>query len=323
MEALLRKFSWHFSNYQIVVLSFAILIFSGALLLMLPWASANGESLSFINALFTATSAVCVTGLVVVDTGRYFTIFGQLIIIVLIQLGAIGVMTGATMTIVALGRRVNLKQRLLMQESLNQEGLSGMVRLTQIIIKYTFLIEFLAGIILAIRFYQDFGWKGIYFGFWHAISAFCNAGFDLFGGYSSLVAYSNDIVVNLTIAGLIILGGLGFTVMIDVVEKKSWHRLLVHTKVVVFTTSLLILVGSCGIYILEKDNVDTLGSLSLQGKILASFFQAVSPRTAGFNTIDLTALNSSTLFLIISLMFIGGSPASTAGGSRRQLFMCY
>ena len=140
LEALLRKFSWHFSNYQIVVLSFAILIFTGALLLMLPWASTNGESLSFLNALFTATSAVCVTGLVVVDTGTHFTIFGQMVIIILIQLGAIGVMTGATMTIVALGRRVNLKQRLLMQESLNQDGLSGMVRLTQIIIKYTFLI---------------------------------------------------------------------------------------------------------------------------------------------------------------------------------------
>lgn len=320
LEALLRKFSWHFSNYQIVVLSFAILIFTGTLLLMLPWASTNGESLSFLNALFTATSAVCVTGLVVVDTGTHFTIFGQMVIIILIQLGAIGVMTGATMTIVALGRRVNLKQRLLMQESLNQEGLSGMVRLTQIIIKYTFLIEFLAGIILALRFYQDYGLKGIYFGFWHAISAFCNAGFDLLGGYSSLTSYSGDIIINLTIASLIILGGLGFTVMVDVVEKKNWQRLLVHTKVVIFTTGLLIIVGSVGIYILEKDNVDTLGGLSLQAKLLASFFQAVSPRTAGFNTIDLTALNSSTIFLIISLMFVGGSPASTAGGIKTTTF---
>ena len=320
LEALLRKFSWHFSNYQIVVLSFAILIFTGALLLMLPWASTNDESLSFLNALFTATSAVCVTGLVVVDTGTHFTIFGQMVIIILIQLGAIGVMTGATMTIVALGRRVNLKQRLLMQESLNQDGLSGMVRLTQIIIKYTFLIEFLAGIILALRFYQDYGLKGIYFGFWHAISAFCNAGFDLLGGYSSLTSYSGDIIINLTIASLIILGGLGFTVMVDVVEKKNWQRLLVHTKVVIFTTVLLIIVGSVGIYILEKDNVDTLGGLSLQAKLLASFFQAVSPRTAGFNTIDLTALNSSTIFLIISLMFVGGSPASTAGGIKTTTF---
>lgn len=307
-------FSLRFSNQQILASSFAGAIIIGALLLMLPISSARGESMSFIDALFTATSAVCVTGLVVVDTGRYFSLFGQLVVIALIQIGGIGIMTGATLIYMAMGRRVDLKQRLVMQESFSHSGTGGTLKLVTSIIKYTLLIEFVGGCLLAIRFYQDFGLKGIYFGFWHSVSAFCNAGFDLMGGFRSLTGYVSDPTISLVISALIVLGGLGFSVMTDVVNAKSFHRLTFNSKIVISMTILLIVFGAVLIYALEKSNLATLGALDFQGKVLASIFQSITPRTAGFNTLDLTALNSSTIFLMIFLMFIGGSPSSTAGG---------
>lgn len=306
--------SLRFSNQQILASSFAIAAIIGALLLMLPISSAHGQSLSFIDALFTATSAVCVTGLIVVDTGRYFSLFGQLVIISLIQIGGIGIMTGATLIYIAMGKRVDLKQRLVMQESFSHYGTGGTLRLVKTIIKYTLLIEFVGGCILALRFYQDFGLKGIYFGFWHSISAFCNAGFDLMGGFRSLTGYVSDPTVNIVICSLIVFGGLGFSVMMDVVNVKNFKNLSFNSKIVVSMTLFLIIFGTVLIYALEKNNLSTLGALDNQGKILASLFQSVTPRTAGFNTLDLTALNSSTIFLMIFLMFVGGSPASTAGG---------
>ena len=314
MDFFTKFFSVRFSNHQILASSFAMAIFIGALLLMLPISSAHGQSLSFIDALFTATSAVCVTGLVVVDTGRYFSLFGQLVIISLIQIGGIGIMTGATLIYMALGKRIDLKQRLVMQDSFSSAGTGGTLRLVKGIIKYTLLIEFIGGCILAVRFYQDFGLKGIYFGFWHAISAFCNAGFDLLGGFRSLTQYVNDPTVNIVICSLIVTGGLGFAVMMDIVKSKNFKDLSFNSKIVVSTTILLIVFGALVIYLLEKNNLSTLGALNTQGKILASLFQSVTPRTAGFNTVDLSALNSSTIFLMIFLMFIGGSPSSTAGG---------
>jgi trk system potassium uptake protein TrkH len=305
---------WKLTPYQILALGFAGLIVAGALLLMTPMASATGQSLSFIDALFTATSAVCVTGLVVVDTGTYFSIFGQMVIIVLIQAGALGIMTMATLMALIMRRKIQLRERLIMQEALNHMTVSGVVRLTQYIIFATFLLEFIGGTILAIHWYSDLGSTGIYYGYWHAISSFCNAGFDLFGNFSSLTRYVDDITVNLTVTSLIILGGLGFTVIFDVYNNRRWNKLSLHTKLVLSTTLVLLVFGTVVIFLLEMNNPNTLGELSWKGKILASYFQSVSPRTAGYNTVDIGKMQDATLFFTIILMFIGASPASTGGG---------
>ena len=208
----------HFSPSQLIALTFAGLILAGALLLMLPFSSAEGSSLSFVDALFTATSASCVTGLIVVDTGTYFSTFGQLVIIALIQLGGLGLVLFATLFSVLLRKKIDLQSRLNIQASLNQDELDGVVRMSLRIAKYTAVIEGFFGTVLALRFWPQYGIRGIYYGYWHAVSAFCNAGFDLFGHYQSLTAYVGDPVVNLSICFLIILGGLGFAVMRDVVK---------------------------------------------------------------------------------------------------------
>ncbi|MBP2626089.1 MAG: potassium uptake protein, TrkH family [Firmicutes bacterium] len=305
---------WKLTPYQILVLGFAGLILCGALLLMMPMASVAGQSLSFIDALFTSTSAVCVTGLIVVDTGTYFSLFGQLVIILLIQAGGLGIMTMATLMALVMRRKIQLRERLIMQEALNQLTVSGIVRLTQYIILITLLIEFIGGTILAIRWYSELGIQGIYFGYWHAVSSFCNAGFDLFGNFSSLTRYVEDIIVNLTITSLIILGGIGFSVMFDVWDNRQWRKLRLHTKLVLTTTSTLLVFGTLVILLLEMNNPNTLGPLTWQGKFLASYFQSVTPRTAGYNTVDIGKLQDATVFFMVILMFIGASPASTGGG---------
>ena len=309
---------WRLTPYQVLALGFAGLVLLGALLLTLPVASQSGQGTPFIDALFTATSAVCVTGLVVVDTGTHYSSFGHTVIILLIQVGGLGIMAISTLFALLIGKKIRLKERLLMQEALNQLSVSGVVRLTIYIIRVTLLIEFIGGTILALRWYPEMGPKGIYYGYWHAISAFCNAGFDLFGAvhgpFSGITAYVDDIVVNLTIAGLIILGGIGFAVMHDVWESSSFLRLSLHSKIVLITTATLIFAGAGLIYLFEHANPDTLKPLSLQGKILGSFFQSVTPRTAGYNTLDISKLYDGTLFLLIILMFVGASPASTGGG---------
>ena len=309
---------WRLTPYQVLALGFAGLVLLGALLLTLPVASQSGQGTPFIDALFTATSAVCVTGLVVVDTGTHYSSFGHTVIILLIQVGGLGIMAISTLFALLIGKKIRLKERLLMQEALNQLSVSGVVRLTIYIIRVTLLIEFIGGTILALRWYPEMGPKGIYYGYWHAISAFCNAGFDLFGAvhgpFSGITAYVDDIVVNLTIAGLIILGGIGFAVMHDVWESSSFLRLSLHSKIVLITTATLIFAGAGLIYLFEHANPDTLKPLSLQGKILGSFFQSVTPRTAGYNTLDISKLYDGTLFLLIIMMFVGASPASTGGG---------
>ena len=305
---------WKLTPYQILTLGFAGLITAGALLLMTPMASVTGQSLPFVDALFTATSAACVTGLVVVDTGTYFSLFGQMVIIVLIQAGGLGIMTMATLMALIMRRKIQLRERLIMQEALNHMTVSGVVRLTQYIILATLLIEFIGGTFLAIRWYSDLGSAAVYYGYWHAVSAFCNAGFDLFGNFSSLTNYVDDLTVNLTVTSLIILGGLGFTVIFDVWNNRSWNKFSLHTKLVLSTTLVLLVFGTVVIILLEMNNPETLGELSWKGKILASYFQSVSPRTAGYNTVDIGKMQDATLFFTIILMFIGASPASTGGG---------
>jgi trk system potassium uptake protein TrkH len=310
----------HFSPNQVVALTFAVLILTGALLLMLPFAGQQGEGLSFVDALFTATSASCVTGLVVVDTGTYFSTFGQIVLIALIQAGGLGLMLFATLFSVATGRKINLQDRMYIQASLNQDDMAGVVRMSLKVAKYTAAVELVFGALLSICFVPSFGLKGIYYGFWHAISAFCNAGFDLFGHYSSLTGFTTDVPVNLIISALVILGGIGFPVMSDVLEHRGFSRLRLHTKLVLVTTAFLLIAGTVLIEFLEADNAKTLAALTPGNAWLASFFQSMSTRTAGFNTIDLVQLRSSTLLVMIVLMVIGASPASTGGGIKTTTF---
>lgn len=313
------------SPSQILVIGFALIILIGACLLALPIASANGQSLSFIDALFTATSATCVTGLVVVDTGTSFTMFGQVVIICLIQIGGLGFMSFATMYALMLRKKISLRERLLLKEAVNAGSMEGIVRLFRKLLIYSLMIEGVAAVIFSIRWSFDLGIaKGIYYGIFHAISMFNNAGFDLFGGvsgqFSSLTKYSNDFVVNVVAMSLIILGGIGFIVMADVVENRSFRKFSLHTKVVLTTTGFLIAFGAIVIFIFEYSNTKTFGSLDTGGKILASFFQSVTPRTAGANTVDIGALRQATQFFIIILMFIGASPGSTGGGIKTTTF---
>ena len=317
---LLDLASWRLTPYQILSLGFAGLILAGALLLMTPLASATGQSLRFIDALFTATSAVCVTGLAVVDTGNYFSRFGQIVLILLIQAGGLGIMTMATLMALLMRKKIQLRERLVMQEALNQLTFAGIVRLTKYVIQATLAIEFVGGTILAIRWYPDFGLKGIYFGYWHAISAYCNAGFDLFGEFRSLTGYVDDIIVSITISILIILGGIGFAVLADIWGNRKFRAFTLHTKVVLVTSSILILFGTLVTFSLEYHNPETIGNLPLEGKILASYFQSVTTRTAGFNTLNITDMRTATLFFMIILMFIGASPASTGGGIKTTTF---
>ncbi|HHV63236.1 MAG TPA: Trk family potassium uptake protein [Firmicutes bacterium] len=306
---------------QVLVIGFAGLIFLGAILLSLPIASRDGQPLRFINALFTATSAVCVTGLVVVDTHDQFSLFGQLVIILLIQAGGLGIMVVSTLIALVLGRRIGLRGRILIQEAMNQFTLEGMIRLIKQVIAVTAIVEGTGALLLAFRFIPQMGFvKGLYYGVFHAVSAFCNAGFDLFGGFRSLIGYRDDVLVNLVMTSLIITGGIGFAVITDVWQYFKTKHLALNSKIVLAVTAALILIGTATILLLEWDNPRTMGDLPLGSKILSSYFQAVTPRTAGFNTLPIGDMRSATLFFIIILMFIGASPGSTGGGIKTTTF---
>ena len=297
-------------------------ILIGALLLTLPITHTNGEWLSFIDALFTATSATCVVGLVVVDTGTYFNILGQLIIIFLIQIGGVGVMTLTTMIVLGMGKHIGLKERLLIQEALNQDGPAGVIELAKRMIKYTVVIELFFGTILALYgfFTTDWGFKAFYYGYWHAISAFCNGGFDLCGNFESLTRFRDDVVVNVCIMLLITLGGIGFAVEGDILKKRCWKKLRLQSKVVLMGYLILSVGGGLLIWAFEFNNPATIGNLPDGDQLMASMFQSVTARTAGFNTLDIASLREDTLLFMMLLMFIGGAPASTAGGIKITTF---
>lgn len=297
-------------------------ILIGALLLTLPITHTNGEWLSFIDALFTATSATCVVGLVVVDTGTYFNILGQLIIIFLIQIGGVGVMTLTTMIVLGMGKHIGLKERLLIQEALNQDGPAGVIELAKRMIKYTVVIELFFGTILALYgfFTTDWGFKAFYYGYWHAISAFCNGGFDLCGNFDSLTRFRDDVVVNVCIMLLITLGGIGFAVEGDILKKRCWKKLRLQSKVVLMGYLILSVGGGLLIWAFEFNNPATIGNLPDGDQLMASMFQSVTARTAGFNTLDIASLRDDTLLFMMLLMFIGGAPASTAGGIKITTF---
>ncbi|MEK5256673.1 TrkH family potassium uptake protein [Paenibacillus sp. FSL F4-0125] len=304
-----------------MVLGFASIILIGALLLMLPISSTSGNAVSFIDALFTSTSATCVTGLVVLDTGTTFTFFGKTVIMLLIQVGGLGFMTMATLFAMMMKRKISLRDRLILQEAMNQGSMEGIVRLIRRVIIYSLVIEGCAAVLLSIRWAFDMPLgKAIYFGIFHAVSMFNNAGFDIFGDFRSLTDYVYDPLVNIVVMFLIVSGGIGFIVMSDLVEFRVKRKLSLHSKVVLSTTAGLIVIGALVIFIFEFTNQRTLGNLNFGGKILSAFFQSVSPRTAGANTVDIAGLRQASQFFMVILMFIGASPGSTGGGIKTTTF---
>ncbi|WP_041589167.1 TrkH family potassium uptake protein [Thermoanaerobacter wiegelii] len=306
---------------QVLALGFAAIILIGTLLLMLPVATKSGEGADFLTALFTSTSATCVTGLTVVDTKTYWSVFGQIVIMVLIQIGGLGIMTMSTLFALILGRRITFKERLVMQEAFNTNSLGGIVKFAKYILMFSFLFESIGAVILTLRFLPQMGLKkAVYYGFFHSISAFNNAGFDLMGNFRSLTGYVSDWVVNLVIMGLIIFGGLGFYVLLDIYEHRHFNKFTLHSKIVITITLFLIAAGTLFIFLFEYNNPKTLKPLDFPTKILASLFQAVTPRTAGFNTLSLSDMTIASKFLTIILMFIGASPAGTGGGIKTTTF---
>ncbi len=308
---------------QIIALGFLLMIIVGTMLLMLPISSKSGEWTSFSDAIFTSTSATCVTGLVVRDTFRYWSLFGQLVILVLIQIGGLGFMTIATLFSLVLRRKIGLKERELLHESVSTLHIGGIVKLTKRILIGTCLFEGLGAIVLSIRFIPQLGvLKGIYNAVFHSISAFCNAGFDLMGRYeeySSFTAYAADPIINITIMALIIIGGIGFIVWEDVLmHKLKFRKYHLHSKIVLTMTVILVFGGAFLFLIFEQNNL--MADMTFGEKIYASLFSSVTARTAGFNTIDTAALSQSSKLLTIILMFIGGSPGSTAGGIKTTTF---
>ncbi len=308
---------------KIIAIGYFLVITLGTFLLSLPAANRNNIAPGLINALFTATSATCVTGLVVYDTFLHWSLFGQLVILLLIQIGGLGFMTIMTMFSFFLRRKIGLKERGLLRESVNTMYLGGIVRLTKKILFGTLFFEVIGAVILSIRFVPVLGLStGIYYGVFHSISAFCNAGFDLMGrflSFSSLTLFYDDIIVTLTIITLIIIGGIGFFVWDDLLKNKlRYKKYHLHTKIVLWVSFILIIFGTMCFYLFERDNL--LSGMTLGEKILASFFSAVTPRTAGFNTIDTSSLMPASKLLTIVYMFIGGSPGSTAGGIKTTTF---
>ena len=303
------------SSFQIIILGFAGGILLGAVLLMLPLSTTAGCVTPFHEALFTATSAVCVTGLVVQDTGSYWSVFGQAVILTLIQIGGLGVVTVAASFALLSGRRISLMQRSTMQDAISAPKVGGIVRLTRFILRGTFLIELIGALAMLPVFCRDYGWHGIWMAVFHSISAFCNAGFDILGTnnnlYPSLTGYVQNPVINITVMLLIVIGGIGFLTWDDIFENKwRFHRYRMQSKVILVTTGFLIFLPAMFFFFSD------FSALPAGNRLLASFFQSVTPRTAGFNTVNLSTMSGASQGVIILLMLIGGSPGSTAGGMK-------
>ena len=303
------------SSFKIIILGFAGVILLGALLLMLPISTTGGNVTPFNETLFTSTSAVCVTGLVVRDTGRYWSTFGQTVILALIQIGGLGVVTVAASFALLSGRKISLMQRSTMQDAISAPKVGGIVRLTRFILRGTFLIELLGALAMLPVFCRDYGWRGIWMAVFHSVSAFCNAGFDILGTgnnlYPSLTSYAGSPIINITIMLLIVTGGIGFLTWDDICENKlRFHHYRMQSKVILVTTAFLLVLPAIFFFFVD------FSSLPIEKRVLASFFQSVTPRTAGFNTVILSDMTGASQAVMIFLMMIGGSPGSTAGGMK-------
>ncbi len=301
-----------------IIGGFASIILVGAILLSLPVASESGRSTPFLTSLFTATSATCVTGLVVVDTAEHFSTFGEIVILALIQLGGFGYMTSWAILALLLGWRIGLRERIIMTEAHNLYDLGGVVRFTRRLILMTLAVEAAGTLILSARWLLEMPvQRALYMGLFHSVSAFNNAGFDLMGGFRSLRAYAGDPVVSLTVALLAIIGGLGFSVLRDIEAR----RLTLHSRTVLMTTGVLLAAGTLLIWLFEAGNPKTLGGLDPASRVLAAFFQSVTPRTSGFSSINTGVYTEAALFVTAALMFIGASPGGTGGGIKTTTFI--
>lgn len=315
------------SPASVFVLGFAAFILVGTLLLTLPISRASGQWSSPLDALFTATSAVCVTGLIVQDTGTYWSVFGQVVILTLIQLGGLGFMTSSTLLLLLIGRRAGLRHRMIQREAIGGEGLGSTLTLTRQIALFTLVAEALGAVILTASFWNDVGpARAVWWGIFHAISAFNNAGFDLIGGFRSLVPFNDEPVILLTVAVLIILGGISFAVVADlyenrraIVQRRSL-RLALDTRLVLLTTAGLLIFGTLALLFTEWTNPATFGTMNFEQRVLNAFFHSVAARTAGYNAVDIGSLREDSLLILVALMFIGGAATSTAGGIKVQTF---
>ena len=320
-----RKFSLNPATQ--IVLGFLVIILVGTLLLCLPFSSKDGQWFSFIDSFFTSTSAVCVTGLIVVDTAVHFSLFGQIIILLLIQIGGLGFITLTSLIFLLIGKKIGYEQRIAMQESLSQENNQGIVKFVRNIIIVVFSIEFVGFLCLAPSMISNFGWgDGIFKAIFLSISAFCNAGFDVLGTYGTefqnLGVFAENALILIPIMFLIVVGGIGFVVLFDVGNKfKKKKKISMHSKIVLITTLVLVFGGAILFAIFEWNNPNTIGNMSVWDKIVNSFFQSITPRTAGFATFDQSKLTSASVVVTDILMFIGGSPASTAGGIKTITFV--
>ena len=317
MSKIIRK--KHLTSFQVIILGFAGVILLGTILLMFPISTLENVPTPFSEALFTATSAVCVTGLVVKDTGSYWSVFGQAVILVLIQIGGLGVVTVAASVSLLSGKRISLMQRSTIQDAISAPKVGGIVRLTRFILKGTFLIETIGAMLLLPVFLSDYGLKGVWMAVFHSISAFCNAGFDILGTtestFPSLMRYSGNVIVNVVIMLLIIIGGIGFLTWDDIyMNKMNFKRYRMQSKIILVTTACLILLPAVFFFVCDLKN------LSAGERLLAATFQSVTTRTAGFNTINISEMSEASTAVMILLMLIGGSPGSTAGGMKTTTF---
>lgn len=307
-----------FTTTRIIMMGFLIGAFVGAIILGLPISLRDGAKIDFIDALFVATSSICVTGLSTVNIGLTFSAFGQVVLMILIQLGGLGVVTFTTLLLIAFHRRITLEDRLLLQSAYNLDTLSGLVKITFKIVKATVCIELIGALGYSFVFVPEYGLKGIWFAIFHAISAFCNAGIDLLGG-NSFCAYRDNVMINVTTMFLVIAGGLGFPVYWEIMRcirrgKRDKRKMSLHTRLVIIVTIVLLLSGALVTLMIEYNNPQTLGELSFPKKVMASLFQSMTLRTAGFATIDQGNFYGASCMLYLFFMFIGGSPAGTAGG---------
>lgn len=315
-----------FNTNNIVVYGFLIVLLVGTLLLMLPISTASGKGTDFITALFTATTSLCVTGLVVVPTYAYWSLFGKIIILILIQLGGLGIISFTVGFLMIIGKKISLKERKVIQESYGLDSAQGVIKVLRKVFALTFKIEGIGAVIFAFQFIPEYGLvKGIWYSVFHAVSAFCNAGIDILGG-DSFAKYSGNVLVNLTTIALIISGGIGFIVWLDlgriikdiknktIKASKFVERMKLHTKIAIITTAILLIGGFLIIMIFEYNNPATIGNMSFGKKALVSLFESVTLRTAGFSTISQVGIRNATFLIVCFLMFIGGSPLGTAGG---------
>lgn len=307
------------NGMQILALGFIVVIFVGAVILSLPVSSASGRTTNAVDALFTSTSAVCVTGLITLDTGSHWSVFGQTVIMILIEIGGLGFMSFTTLAAILLGKKITLRERLILQDAMNAFNIQGLVKMVQYILIFTISTQLIGALIFSTQFVPEFGLgKGLFLSIFHSISAFCNAGFDLFG--NSLMNYNSNIIVILGASALIIIGGLGFTVWIELYNFKNIKRLSLHSKMAILMTVVLIFGGAVLMFLFEIRNAETIAHMNIGDKLLNSLFASITTRTAGFNSIATGEMTTAGKFLTIILMFIGGSPGSTAGGLKTTTF---